>query len=156
MRTRERLSADLTALGFVVLPSAANFIFARHPLHALASALSPAGADFVKGSRFMKGGGTDDMPLYRKLGNASFVGSNIPVTVRGQACARLREIARHGVLLLHGSDVDPAEVRKIALAATHAQIVLRQLDTSEADAQLYCRLAGSIIYANASLREPVK
>ena len=31
------------------------------------------GADFVKGSRFMKGGGTDDMPLYRKLGNASFV-----------------------------------------------------------------------------------
>ena len=39
-----------------------------------------------------------------------------------------------------------------ALAATHAQIVLRQLDTSEADAQLYCRLAGAIIYANASLR----
>jgi glycosyltransferase involved in cell wall biosynthesis len=31
------------------------------------------GADFVKGSRFMKGGGTDDMPLYRKLGNAGFV-----------------------------------------------------------------------------------
>ncbi len=31
------------------------------------------GADFVKGSRFLKGGGTDDMPLYRKLGNASFV-----------------------------------------------------------------------------------
>ena len=31
------------------------------------------GADFVKGSRFMRGGGTDDMPLYRKLGNAGFV-----------------------------------------------------------------------------------
>jgi glycosyltransferase involved in cell wall biosynthesis len=31
------------------------------------------GADFVKGSRFIRGGGTDDMPLYRKLGNASFV-----------------------------------------------------------------------------------
>ncbi len=42
--------------------------------------------------------------------------------------------------------------RVFALAATHAQVVLRQLDTSEADAQLYCRLAGSIIYANASLR----
>ncbi|MCK9283289.1 MAG: histidinol-phosphate transaminase [Rhodocyclaceae bacterium] len=31
MQTRERLSADLTALGFEVLPSAANFVFARHP-----------------------------------------------------------------------------------------------------------------------------
>jgi glycosyltransferase involved in cell wall biosynthesis len=31
------------------------------------------GADFVKGSRFLKGGGTDDMPLYRKLGNGGFV-----------------------------------------------------------------------------------
>lgn len=33
-----------------------------------------AGADFVKGSRFLQGGGTLDMPLYRKLGNWSFVG----------------------------------------------------------------------------------
>jgi glycosyltransferase involved in cell wall biosynthesis len=32
-----------------------------------------AGADFVKGSRFLQGGGTADMPLYRKLGNLSFV-----------------------------------------------------------------------------------
>ncbi len=32
-----------------------------------------SGADFVKGSRFMRGGGTADMPLYRKLGNAGFV-----------------------------------------------------------------------------------
>ena len=29
--TRDRLTADLGALGFTVLPSAANFIFARHP-----------------------------------------------------------------------------------------------------------------------------
>ena len=29
--TRETLSADLTGLGFEVLPSAANFIFVRHP-----------------------------------------------------------------------------------------------------------------------------
>ncbi len=42
--------------------------------------------------------------------------------------------------------------RVFALASTHAQVVLRQLDASEADAQLYCRLAGSILYANASLR----
>lgn len=30
-----------------------------------------AGADFVKGSRFLQGGGTEDMPLYRQLGNAT-------------------------------------------------------------------------------------
>jgi glycosyltransferase involved in cell wall biosynthesis len=32
-----------------------------------------AGADFVKGSRFLQGGGTADMPFYRKLGNWAFV-----------------------------------------------------------------------------------
>ncbi|MFP5409793.1 MAG: histidinol-phosphate transaminase [Gammaproteobacteria bacterium] len=40
--TRTRLVANLEALGFEVLPSAANFIFARHPQHdgaALAAAL---------------------------------------------------------------------------------------------------------------------
>jgi glycosyltransferase involved in cell wall biosynthesis len=31
------------------------------------------GADFVKGSRFLPGGGTADMPAYRKLGNFAFV-----------------------------------------------------------------------------------
>jgi len=42
--------------------------------------------------------------------------------------------------------------RVFALASTHAQVVLRQLNASEEDAQLYCRLAGSIIYANPALR----
>jgi hypothetical protein len=32
-----------------------------------------SGADFVKGSRFLQGGGTTDMPLHRKLGNKAFV-----------------------------------------------------------------------------------
>lgn len=32
------------------------------------------GADLVKGSRFLPGGGTTDMPLYRKLGNDVLVG----------------------------------------------------------------------------------
>jgi glycosyltransferase involved in cell wall biosynthesis len=32
-----------------------------------------AGSDFVKGSRFLQGGGTIDMPLYRRLGNWGFV-----------------------------------------------------------------------------------
>lgn len=31
MKSREKLSADLGALGFEVLPSSANFVFARHP-----------------------------------------------------------------------------------------------------------------------------
>jgi glycosyltransferase involved in cell wall biosynthesis len=31
-----------------------------------------AGADFVKGSRFLQGGGTADMPFYRRLGNLGF------------------------------------------------------------------------------------
>jgi glycosyltransferase involved in cell wall biosynthesis len=32
-----------------------------------------ANADFVKGSRFLHGAGTTDMPFHRKLGNAAFV-----------------------------------------------------------------------------------
>ena len=32
-----------------------------------------AGADFVKGSRFLQGGGTSDMPWYRRLGNGGLV-----------------------------------------------------------------------------------
>ena len=42
VRSRDALTADLQRLGFEVLPSAANFVFARHPAHsgeALASAL---------------------------------------------------------------------------------------------------------------------
>jgi histidinol-phosphate aminotransferase len=31
--TRTRLVASMNEMGFEVLPSAANFIFARHPLH---------------------------------------------------------------------------------------------------------------------------
>jgi len=33
MRTRATLTRDMEALGFEVLPSAANFVFARHPRH---------------------------------------------------------------------------------------------------------------------------
>src|SRR5260370_6150785 len=42
--------------------------------------------------------------------------------------------------------------RVFDLAWTHSQVVLRQLNATEADAQLYGRLASSVIYANASLR----
>ncbi|WP_147074070.1 GH36-type glycosyl hydrolase domain-containing protein [Sulfuriferula plumbiphila] len=42
--------------------------------------------------------------------------------------------------------------RAFDLAWTHSQVVLRQINASEADAQLYGRLASSVIYANAALR----
>ncbi len=42
--------------------------------------------------------------------------------------------------------------RVFELAWTHSQVVLRQINATEADAQIYARLANSIIYANASLR----
>jgi cellobiose phosphorylase len=42
--------------------------------------------------------------------------------------------------------------RVFELAWTHSEVVLRQLNASEADAQLYGRLASSVIYANSSLR----
>jgi len=42
--------------------------------------------------------------------------------------------------------------RVFDLAWTHSQVVLRQLNATEVDAQLYGRLASSVIYANSSLR----
>lgn len=42
--------------------------------------------------------------------------------------------------------------RVLELAWTHAQVILRQLNATEADAQLYARIANAIIYPNASLR----
>ena len=42
--------------------------------------------------------------------------------------------------------------RVFDLALTHSQVALQQINASEADAQMYARLASSLIYANASLR----
>jgi len=42
--------------------------------------------------------------------------------------------------------------RVFDLAWTHSQVLLRQINATEADAQLYGRLAGPILYASASLR----
>ncbi len=42
--------------------------------------------------------------------------------------------------------------RVFDLAWTHSQVLLRQINATEADAQLYCRIAGSVIYPNSSLR----
>ncbi|PYS02174.1 MAG: cyclic beta 1-2 glucan synthetase, partial [Acidobacteria bacterium] len=42
--------------------------------------------------------------------------------------------------------------RTFGLAWTHSQVLLRQINATESDAQLYGRLASSVIYANSSLR----
>ncbi len=42
--------------------------------------------------------------------------------------------------------------RVLELAWTHSQVILRQINASEVDAQLYTRLAGSIIFSNSFLR----
>jgi cyclic beta-1,2-glucan synthetase len=42
--------------------------------------------------------------------------------------------------------------RTFDLAWTHSQVLLRQINATDSDAQLYGRLAGSVIYGNSSLR----
>jgi cellobiose phosphorylase len=42
--------------------------------------------------------------------------------------------------------------RILELAWTHSQVILRQIDAMEKEAQLYGRLAGSVIFVNQSLR----
>ena len=42
--------------------------------------------------------------------------------------------------------------RAVELSWTHSQVVLRQINAAEADAQLYTKLAGSVIFANPALR----
>ncbi|MEO6914259.1 MAG: glucoamylase family protein, partial [Chitinophagaceae bacterium] len=42
--------------------------------------------------------------------------------------------------------------RVFEMSWTHNQVVLRQINASEADAQLYRRLAGSVLFANAAFR----
>src|SRR6202035_20810 len=60
---------------------------------------------------------------------------------------------RDGCLNLVEKYQDPHLADRVFdLAWTHSLVVLRQLNASEADAQLFGRLAGSVLYANASLR----
>jgi cyclic beta-1,2-glucan synthetase len=62
--------------------------------------------------------------------------------------SRHRRNPRHGAGLVEKPGPHLAD-RVFDLAWTHSQVVLRQLNASEADAQLYARLASSVIYANA-------
>jgi cellobiose phosphorylase len=60
---------------------------------------------------------------------------------------------RDAVLHLVDKYQDPRLADRVfELTWTHSQVVLRQLNATEADSQLYGRLASSVIFANASLR----
>ncbi|MFI5124380.1 MAG: GH36-type glycosyl hydrolase domain-containing protein [Chitinophagales bacterium] len=62
------------------------------------------------------------------------------------------ESRESGMGLIEKYQDRPLTDRAFELAWTHSQVVLRQIDATEADAQLYAKLAGSVIFPNASLR----
>ena len=64
----------------------------------------------------------------------------------------MAESREHAVSLIDKYQDRNLADRVLDLAWTHSQVVLRQLNASEIDAQLHARLAGSVIYANAGLR----
>ena len=82
---------------------------------------------------------------------------------RRRCCSRTRSVridlvtgvaeTRDAVMALTEKYSDPRLADRVfELAWTHSQILLRQLNATEADAQVYGRLAGSIIYASALRR----
>lgn len=54
--------------------------------------------------------------------------------------------------LMHKYQDQHLKKRAFELSWTHSQVLLRQINATEADAQLYDRLAASVIYAHPSLR----
>ncbi len=64
--------------------------------------------------------------------------------------AETREICQS--LINKYQDNTPHKDRVFEMAWTHSQVVLRQINASEADAQLYGRLANSILFMNAAFR----
>jgi cellobiose phosphorylase len=56
------------------------------------------------------------------------------------------------IALMHKYQDQHYKSRAVELSWTHSQVILRQINATESDAQLYGRLAGSVIYANPNLR----
>jgi cellobiose phosphorylase len=54
--------------------------------------------------------------------------------------------------LMHKYEDKHLKKRAFDLSWTHSQVLLRQIDATEADAQLYDRLAASVIFSNPDLR----
>ena len=65
-------TAFAAATGDIIVMLDADGSTAPEEIPAFVHALM-AGADFAKGSRFLHGGGTSDMPFHRRMGNKSFV-----------------------------------------------------------------------------------
>ncbi len=62
-------------------------------------------------------------------------------------------VSREGALSLVEKYQDKQSANRVFdLAWTHSQVVLRQINADEADAQLFARLSSSIIFPNSSLR----
>jgi cyclic beta-1,2-glucan synthetase len=64
----------------------------------------------------------------------------------------IAETKEHGINLVDKYQDLHLTNRVLELAWTHSQVILRQINAVESDAQLYARLAGSIIFANDALR----
>ncbi|HVY75662.1 MAG TPA: glucoamylase family protein [Puia sp.] len=64
----------------------------------------------------------------------------------------MAETRESAITLVEKYQDRPLTERAFELAWTHSQVVLHQINATEADAQLYSRLAGSVIFPNASLR----
>jgi cyclic beta-1,2-glucan synthetase len=64
--------------------------------------------------------------------------------------AKTKEICQG--LINKYQDNTPHKDRVFEMAWTHSQVLLRQINASEGDAQLYGRLASSVLFANASFR----
>ncbi|RIK41662.1 MAG: glycosyl transferase [Chloroflexi bacterium] len=103
-----------------------------------------AGADFAKGSRFLQGGGTDDMPLYRKLGNWCFV-LGVRLLFGGSysdLCYGYNAFWRH-VLPHLDLDADGFEIETMMnVRALHARLKVAEVPSFEA----------ARVYGNGRLR----
>ncbi len=64
----------------------------------------------------------------------------------------IAETKEHCTVLIEKYQDQYLTNRVLELAWTHSQVILRQINAIESDAQLYARLAGSIIFANDALR----
>lgn len=70
------------------------------------------GADFVKGSRFTVGGGTNDMPHFRKLGNWA-LGTAVNLLFNGSysdLCYGFHAFHRHCLEIINSAQVDGFEI----------------------------------------------
>jgi len=94
-----------------------------------------AGADYVKGSRFLQGGGTSDMTLIRRLGNWGFV-TVVRVLFGGKytdLCYGYNAFWSHVLPALH-LDVDGFEIETLMnLRALSARLKVAEIASFEAD-----------------------